>query len=173
MTAIYNNAAKTGGPGTEQYTAFINKLKNEKGEDVAKIVDFYFQNRLWEFGIIAGQKNKNLGIKFEKFVGNILSPYNKIKGVKVIVKGGFDNKGDVILRFQDGDGNKRELNIELKSKSTDQNSSITVNKTNGKISNDAVASHEAVITMQQKVLDKAWQDKLKEYHAQRLDTQKN
>ena len=161
MTAIYNKAAKTGGPGTEQYTAFINKLENEKGEDVAKIVDFYFQNRLWEFGIIAGQKNKNLGIKFEKFVQNILKPINEIRGVKVTVKGGFDNKGDVIIRFPNG----MELNIELKSKSTDQNSSITVNKTNGKISNDAVASHEAVITMQQKVLDKAWQDKLEEYHA--------
>ena len=103
--------------GQQAMQTYLGTLQDQ---DVADLVQNYFDNRLWENGVFADAKARDRGLAYEKFIKKVIRG-SKADGIKVSMIG-KDPKvgGDIILTV-----GKTKIPIELKLNDLAQMGSFT------------------------------------------------
>lgn len=103
--------------GQQAMQTYLGTLQDQ---DVADLVQNYFDNRLWENGVFADAKARNKGLAYENYIKKVIKG-SKVSGVKVSMIG-KDPKvgGDIVLTV-----GKTKIPIELKLNDLAQMGSFT------------------------------------------------
>ena len=103
--------------GQQAMQTYLGTLQDQ---DVADLVQNYFDNRLWENGVFADAKARNKGLAYENYIKKVIKG-SKVSGIKVSMIG-KDPKvgGDIVLTV-----GKTKIPIELKLNDLAQMGSFT------------------------------------------------
>ncbi len=103
--------------GQQAMQTYLGTLEDQ---DVADLIQNYFDNRLWENGVFADAKARNKGLAYENYIKKVIKG-SKVDGIKVSMIG-KDPKvgGDIILTV-----GKTKIPIELKLNDLAQMGSFT------------------------------------------------